>query len=52
VAALAGMLALGLGWALKGWMRPVATERIGTFATTAAMMAGSFWFIERVSLSI
>jgi hypothetical protein len=51
VAALAVLLTLGLGWALKGWMRPAASDRVGTFASAAAMKAGSFWFIERVALS-
>ncbi len=52
VAALAGLLVLGLGAALKGWMQPLAAQRVGTMASAAAMMAGSFWFIERVALSI
>lgn len=52
VAALAGLLVLGLGAALKGWMQPLAAQRVGTIASAAAMMAGSFWFIERVALSI
>jgi HupE / UreJ protein len=52
VAALAGLLVLGLGTALTGWLRPPATRRVGSFASAAAMMAGSFWFIERVALSI
>ncbi len=51
VAALAGFLVLWLGVALKGWMQPLAAQRAGTFASVAAMMAGSFWFIERVALS-
>jgi hypothetical protein len=52
VAALAVLLVLGLGRALKGWLRPPATQRVGSFASAAAMVAGSFWFIERVALSI
>lgn len=52
VAALAGLLVLGLGAALKGWMQPLAAQQVGTMASAAAMMAGSFWFIERVALSI
>jgi hypothetical protein len=32
-------------------MRPVAPLRFDRFALTAAMTAGSFWFIERVALS-
>lgn len=52
VAALAGLLVLGLGAALKGGMQPLAAQRVGTLASAAAMMAGSFWFIERVAQSI
>jgi hypothetical protein len=52
VAALAVLLTLGLGWALKGWMRSAASERVGGFASAAAMMAGSFWFFESVALFI
>jgi hypothetical protein len=48
VAALAGLLVLGL----KGWARPTAVLRVGPFASATAMLAGSFWFIERVVLSI
>jgi hypothetical protein len=52
VAALAGLLVRVLGAALRGGMRPAATQRVGSFASAAAMMAGSLWFIERVALSI
>jgi hypothetical protein len=60
VAAMAGLLVRALvpvlvpvpGVALKGRMRPVTPQRVGTFASTAAMMAGSLWFIERVALSM
>jgi hypothetical protein len=46
------LLLLALGWALKGRMRPAASQRIGRFANIAAMMVGSFCFIERIALSI
>jgi HupE / UreJ protein len=51
VAALTGLLVLGVGSALKGWIPPMATPRVGAFASAAAMVAGSFWFVERVALS-
>jgi hypothetical protein len=56
VAALAGLLARALVPALvpalKGRLRPQASQRVATFASAAAMMAGSFWFIERVAQSM
>ncbi|MFZ2987218.1 HupE/UreJ family protein, partial [Ideonella sp.] len=52
VAALAGLLVLGLGAALKVWMQPLAAQRLRRMASAAAMIAGSFWFIERVALFI
>jgi hypothetical protein len=52
VAALAGLLVLGMGAALKSGMPPMATQRVGPFASAAAMVAGSFWFIQRVMLSL
>ena len=52
VAALAGLLMLGLGAALKAWPPAVTTRAAGSLASAAAMMAGSFWFIQRVMLSV
>lgn len=52
VAALAGLLVLGLGAVPKGWIQPLAAQRVGTMASAAAMMVGAFWLIERVALSI
>jgi HupE / UreJ protein len=44
VAALVGLLALGL----HGLFGPRANQRVGQFASVVAMVAGSFWLVERV----
>jgi hypothetical protein len=48
VAALAALVVLGL----KGVMGPMAQQRASQFASVTAMMAGSFWLIERVLQSV
>ena len=64
VATLAGLLVLGLEWGLAllprlgqrlgltGSVQPAVSQRVGQAATVAAMVAGSFWFIERVVQSV
>jgi hypothetical protein len=48
VAALAGLLVQGL----KLCLQPRATQRVSQFASGVAMVAGSFWFIQRAVLSL